>query len=59
MLPDTVTAVLRAHLQEVQRLHAADRAAGFGRVVLPDALARKFPSAVRMAMAVRVSGGAP
>src|SRR2546423_308586 len=45
MLPGAVTAVLHSHLEDVQRLHAADRAAGFGRVVLPDALARKFPNA--------------
>lgn len=45
MLPDAVTTPLRSHLEDVQRLHAADRAAGFGRVVLPDALARKFPDA--------------
>jgi site-specific recombinase XerD len=32
MLPDAVTTVLRSHLEDVQRLHAADRAAGFGRV---------------------------
>jgi integron integrase len=45
MLPDAVTTPLRSHLDDVQRLHAADHAAGFGRVVLPDALARKFPDA--------------
>jgi len=45
MLADAVTTGLRAHLDDVQRLHAADRASGFGRVVLPDALARKFPDA--------------
>jgi hypothetical protein len=37
--------VLRSHLEDIQRLHAADRTAGFGRVVLPEALARKFPNA--------------
>jgi integrase len=45
MLPDAVTTALRSHLEDVQRRHAADRAAGFGRVVLPEALARKLPNA--------------
>src|SRR5688572_8795867 len=45
MLPDTVTIALRAHLAGVQRVHAADRAAGLGRVVLPEALARQLPNA--------------
>jgi integron integrase len=45
MLPDAVITPLRSHLEGVQRLHDADRAAGFGRVVLPDALARKYPDA--------------
>ena len=45
MLPGAVVERLRAHLAEVQRLHAADVAHGFGRVVLPDALDRKYPRA--------------
>jgi integrase len=39
-----VEALLR-QLDDVQRLHQRDLAAGFGRVVLPDALARKYPNA--------------
>jgi hypothetical protein len=38
---------LTAHLGRVRRLHASDVAAGFGRVLLPDALARKYPNADR------------
>jgi integron integrase len=45
MLPASVTAPLRRHLDDVRRLHAVDLAAGLGRVVLPDALARKYPGA--------------
>ncbi len=45
MLPATAAADLRPHLAAVQRLHQADLAAGFGRVELPGALARKLPMA--------------
>jgi integrase len=45
MLPDSVVEALREHLRTVERLHEADHAAGCGRVVLPDALARKYPNA--------------
>jgi integron integrase len=47
MLPSGVVPKLTAHLVRVRELHAADLAAGFGRVVLPDALARKYPNADR------------
>ncbi len=40
-----VTDPLLKHLAEVRRLHAADLDNGFGRVVLPDALERKYPHA--------------
>jgi integron integrase len=36
---------LRAHLEHVAALHERDKADGFGRIVLPNALARKFPNA--------------
>jgi site-specific recombinase XerD len=36
---------LRLHLERVQGLHEKDLAAGFGRVYLPHALARKYPNA--------------
>ena len=47
MLPAAVVPKLTAHLERVRRLHASDVAAGFGRVLLPDALARKYPNADR------------
>ena len=45
MLPDVVCEPLRAHLEVVKTLHTTNLAAGFGRVVLPFALERKFPNA--------------
>jgi integrase len=45
MLPDTLREALRVHLECVKRQHQVDLAQGHGRVVLPEALARKFPSA--------------
>jgi site-specific recombinase XerD len=45
MLPVTVREALCRHLESVERLHHADRAAGLGRVVLPEALTRKYPGA--------------
>ncbi len=45
MLPAAVVDPLRAHLVHVRRLHEADLKDGLGRVVLPDALERKYPSA--------------
>jgi len=45
MLPATAREALTAHLADVRRIHEADLARGFGRVVLPFAVDRKFPSA--------------
>jgi integron integrase len=45
MLPDSVKEPLTRHLADVQRVHHRDLAAGFGRVVLPEALSRKYPNA--------------
>ena len=45
MLPDTVRDPLIRHLEEVKDQHSRDLSQGFGRVVLPDALERKFPAA--------------
>jgi len=45
MLPGVVKDPLQAHLQRVRDQHARDRRAGYGRVQLPDALARKYPNA--------------
>jgi integron integrase len=45
VLPRAAEGPLRAHLERVRGLHEKDLAEGFGRVVLPTALARKFPNA--------------
>jgi integron integrase len=47
MLPLRAVEPLRAHLRTVGALHRRDLEAGCGRVMLPDALARKYPSAER------------
>jgi len=45
MLPRSLKKELEEHLHRRRQLHERDLAAGFGRVALPDALARKFPRA--------------
>jgi len=45
MLPEIVIAPLRGHLEDVRALYSADLQKGFGAVALPDAIARKIPSA--------------
>jgi len=56
MLPDAVRDRLGQHLEAVRRQHHADLALGLGRVVLPDALDRKFPNAAaEWRWAVRLS----
>ena len=45
MLPRSLAEPLQAQLAEAARIHQRDLAAGFGRVWMPDALARKFPGA--------------
>ena len=47
LLPASLTDPLQEHLGRVKLLHEADLAAGLGRVYLPFALARKYPSADR------------
>jgi len=47
ILPDSLKAELKAHLERVRLLHEKDLAEGFGRVMLPHALARKYPNADR------------
>ena len=47
MLPRSLAADLRAQFAHAHAVHASDLAAGFGAVMLPDALARKYPSAAR------------
>ncbi len=44
-LPSGLQEPLRAHLTTVEALHHADLKLGLGRVELPDALSRKYPSA--------------
>ncbi|MCX5930404.1 MAG: phage integrase N-terminal SAM-like domain-containing protein, partial [Cyanobacteria bacterium] len=47
LLPQSLVAGLQEHLLKVRRLHQADLAAGWGRVMMPYALARKYPNAER------------
>jgi len=47
MLPQSLRTALTEHLAVVRREHGAELAAGFGEVVLPHALARKFQKASR------------
>jgi integron integrase len=47
LLPESVKEPLLAHLRNVYRLHQKDLREGAGRVVLPFALARKYPNADR------------
>ena len=47
MLPRAVEIALRAHMERVRRIHDDDLHLGFGAVVLPTALERKFPNANR------------
>ena len=45
LFPEALHTVMRDHLERVRMLHAHDLAAGYGRVYLPHALARKYPHA--------------
>ncbi len=47
MLPQTIAAPLREHLEGIKRLHDEDLRAGFGEVHLPHALGKKYPNAGR------------
>lgn len=46
-IPQVLIEPLREQIAEVKRIHDADLADGFGAVELPDALARKYPGAVK------------
>lgn len=46
-MPNRLADDLRSQIGVVAKLHAKDLAAGYGEVVLPDALARKYPNAGR------------
>jgi integron integrase len=45
VLPQAIREKLQAHFEEVRLVHVRDLSQGFGRVVLPYALARKYPGA--------------
>lgn len=45
MLPESLKAPLQEHLNKVRAIHESDLADGWGRVLLPDALDRKYPNA--------------
>jgi integrase len=47
MLPGSLVEPLRNHLARVKRVHEHDLDAGFGRIYLPYALAKKYPNADR------------
>ncbi len=47
MLPSAVKERLREHLASIKALHDKDIAARYGKVFLPDALARKYPNAAK------------
>ena len=47
MLPESLVQPLQAHLDRVKLLHQHDLAQGHGAVYLPEALARKYPTANR------------
>ncbi|VDA98991.1 Integron integrase IntI2 [Olavius algarvensis spirochete endosymbiont] len=45
MLPESLKAPLQEHLKHVRAIHERDLADGWGRVLLPNALDRKYPNA--------------
>lgn len=47
MLPASLKAPLQEHLRTVKAIHERDLADGWGRVLLPDALDRKYPNAAK------------
>lgn len=47
MLPESLINPLREHLKLVKILHDQDLASGYGSVYLPNALAKKYPTAAR------------
>jgi integron integrase len=47
LLPDGIADALSAQMSRVKELHARELASGYGRVWLPDALARKYAGASR------------
>jgi hypothetical protein len=47
MLPESLRAPLLKHLKRAKNIHERDLADGWGRVLLPDAIDRKYPNAPR------------
>jgi len=47
LLPETLIIPLQEQMQKMKALHEQDLREGFGAVWLPDALARKYPSAAK------------
>ncbi len=47
MLPGSLKVPLQEHLKKVKNIHDGDLADGWGRVLLPDALGRKYPNAAK------------
>ncbi len=45
MLPESLSGPLQVHLRKVRSIHEQDLADGWGRVFIPDGLARKYPTA--------------
>lgn len=45
MLPESLIAPLQDHLKRVKKIHERDLSEGWGRVQMPNALARKYPNA--------------
>ena len=45
MLPESLKTPLQDHLKKVKAIYEPDLADGWGRVLLPGALDRKYPSA--------------
>ncbi len=45
LLPERLAKELRNHLEEMRKIHNQDLIDGWGRVTLPEALARKYPNA--------------
>jgi len=45
MLPESLKVPLQEHLKKVKMVHEHDRADGWGRVEMPNALDRKYPNA--------------
>jgi len=50
MLPDSLKPALQRQFRRAKAVHAHDLAEGWGRVLLPDALGRKYPNAARRTM---------